>query len=164
MKMCTTGMATALLTGTMAVQHSPVKHRRSPGRHRAVHDHPDDARTAAKWSLPGRSPLSVRTWSNRAAGRARPSTFVFPNGTITLARTDNPGGTGDFNPVACVGHFTNSGTYVLTGGTGAYAGISGGGTYSTWGTVVAARTPSGCGDTPIAVFGVGRAQGPVSFS
>ncbi len=87
---------------------------------------------------------------------------MFPNVTITVARTDNPGGTGDFNPVACVGHFTNTGTYVLTGGTGAYLGISGGGTYSTWGTVISAYASSGCGKTPIAVFGVGRPGAPLA--
>ena len=92
------------------------------------------------------------------------STFVFPNGTIAVSRTDDPGVEGDFNPTACVGHFANTGTYVFTGGTGAYAGITGGGTYSSAGTLIAGRSPSGCTDVPIALIGVGRAQGPVAFS
>lgn len=97
-------------------------------------------------------------------GTSGQGTFTFPTGTITLTNTDNPGGPGDFNPVACVGHFSGTGTYVIDGGTGAFSGISGNGTYQLSGTVVSAHTPTGCSDAPIAVVAISREGGPVSFS
>jgi hypothetical protein len=94
------------------------------------------------------------------------ATFVFPNGTFKVSRTDNPGGPGSFNAIACVGHFSGTGTYVIVpgSGTGAFTSISGYGTYSARGTMVAGHTPSGCTPYPVALFVVGRASGPVSFS
>lgn len=90
------------------------------------------------------------------------STFRFPNGTIVANHSDTGPGSFSFNPVACVGHFSGSGTYTVTNGTGAYAGISGNGTYTYRGTVIATRTPTGCGDT-IGGVTVVHAVGPVSF-
>ncbi len=53
----------------------------------------------------------------------------FANGTLRL---DHPQTGGDFhlNPLTCVATATFSGTYTLGQGTGAYAGVSGAGTYS----------------------------------
>ncbi len=164
MKTFTTSVATALLAGAMAVTAFTGQASAQPAggteRFTIIQTAENGGRVIATGAFVATG-IDVEQPSN---GPSANSTFVFPNGTIRVTRTDNPGGTGDFNPVACVGHFTNTGTYVLAGGTGAYARISGGGTYSSRGTLIAARTPSGCGDTPIAVIGVGRAQGLVSFS
>ncbi len=164
MKKFTTGVAAALLAGAMAMTAFTSQASAQPAggteRFTIIQASENGGKVIATGAFTAVG-TDVEQPSN---GPSATSTFVFPDGTITVTRTDNPGGTGDFNPVACVGHFTNTGTYVLTGGTGAYSGISGGGTYSSRGTMIAARTPSGCGDTPIAVFGVGRAHGPVSFS
>jgi hypothetical protein len=94
------------------------------------------------------------------------ATFVFPNGTFELSRADNPGGSGSFNTVTCVGHFSGTGNYVIIpgSGTGAYSGISGRGTYSDRGTIVATRGPGGCMPPPVSLFDLGRARGSVSFS
>jgi hypothetical protein len=91
------------------------------------------------------------------------SVFTFGDGTITANHTDNPGVSSRFNGVACVGRASGTGTFTIVGGTGAYAGISGHGTYRFRATIIAARTPSGCG-AQIGGVTVIRATGPVAFS
>lgn len=54
--------------------------------------------------------------------------LTFPTGTVSI--THAPQTSGDsFDPVTCVFRFHERGTYEITGGTGAYAGASGHGTY-----------------------------------
>ena len=72
-------------------------------------------------------------------------TFVFPNGTFNVFHPQT-GGTENFNETACLGTATFNGTYTLSGGTGAYAGISGSGTYSGKAIFVAERTGTGCSE------------------
>jgi hypothetical protein len=91
------------------------------------------------------------------------ATMTFPGGTIATTATER-GGQASFDPVACVGRVSSTGTYVIDGGTGVYSGISGHGTYDLGLTVITGRTPNGCSETPIAVAGVSRSGGPVSFS
>ncbi|HTK92709.1 MAG TPA: hypothetical protein VL948_20920, partial [Verrucomicrobiae bacterium] len=50
--------------------------------------------------------------------------FVFADGTFHVNHPQT-GGHDSFNDVACIGTSTFSGTYSLSQGTGAYAGISG---------------------------------------
>lgn len=67
--------------------------------------------------------------------------FVFPDGEIAV---HNLGQLSiQFNPVRCVGTLTFSGTWDVTGGTGAYVGADGGGTFSGRGTFVNRRAPDG---------------------
>jgi len=80
--------------------------------------------------------------------------FVFPGqGDLFLTRTDDPGGSNSFDVRSCVGRFSGSGTFQITGGTGRFVGASGSGTYTFRGTVVA-RTAQGCAPegTPPAFF------------
>ena len=92
-------------------------------------------------------------------------TVVFPDGTFKLAHS--PGvGTPHFNPKTCLGLVAVNGTYRLSHGTGAYAGIRGHGIYRVNLTMVAARNSAGkCSDRlpPAAFQVIIRAQGPVSL-
>ena len=95
----------------------------------------------------------------------RVDTAVFPNGTFKIAHS-NGTGTPRFNPRTCLGVITLNGTYRLSGGTGAYAGISGHGIYRLNITFVGARNSAGqCSNKlpPAAFQQIIRAQGPVSL-
>ena len=89
--------------------------------------------------------------------------FQFPNGTVSTSHSANPGGTSSFNPATCTSHFTGSGVFKLTGGSGAYKGIDGHGTYNVDGTVVSAHTATGCSKQPVGALVIIKAVGPVSF-
>jgi hypothetical protein len=95
----------------------------------------------------------------------RVDTAVFPDGTFQIAHS-NGTGTPRFNPRTCLGVITLNGTYQLSGGTGAYAGISGHGIYRLNILIVAARNSAGqCSNKlpPVAYQQIIRAQGPVSL-
>ena len=92
-------------------------------------------------------------------------TFVFPDGTFKIAHS-NGTGTPHFNAKTCLFALALNGTYRLSGGTGAYAGISGHGIYRLNITFVAARNSAGkCSNKlpPTAFQQIIRAQGPVSL-
>jgi hypothetical protein len=92
-------------------------------------------------------------------------TAVFPNGTFKIAHS-NGTGTPRFNAKTCLGTIVLNGTYRLSGGTGAYAGISGHGIYRLNILIVAARNSAGkCSQKlpPAAFQQIIRAQGPVSL-
>jgi hypothetical protein len=96
---------------------------------------------------------------------ANVDTAVFPDGTFKIAHS---GGTGTprFNPRTCLGVIVLNGTYRLSGGTGAYAGISGHGIYRLNILIVSARNAAGkCSNKlpPTAYQQIIRAQGPVSL-
>lgn len=74
--------------------------------------------------------------------------FTLSGGTITIQDTD-PGGTFNFDPRSCIATVgTNAGVFTVLGGTGAYAGASGSGTFSAKGVVVFDRVPGGCSEEP----------------
>lgn len=87
---------------------------------------------------------------------------MFPDGTFKIAHS--PGtGTPRFNPETCLFVLALNGTYRLSGGTGAYAGISGHGIYRLNIMFVAARNSAGnCSNKlpPVAFQQIIRAQGP----
>ena len=90
-------------------------------------------------------------------------TVVFPNGTFKIAHS---GGTGTphFNAKTCLTTLVLNGTYLLSGGTGAYAGISGHGIYRLNILIAGARNSAGtCSNKlpPTAFQQIIRAQGPV---
>jgi len=97
------------------------------------------------------------------ANNASNDTFRFPNGTVVLSHTETEDHA-SFDPVTCVGRVSGHGSYTITGGTGAYAGIKGHGTSTFRLTVVAAHTSQGCGEEPVAQVNVVQLVGPVSFS
>jgi hypothetical protein len=92
-------------------------------------------------------------------------TAVFPDGTFKIAHS-NGTGTPRFNPKTCLGVITLNGTYRLSSGTGAYAGVSGHGIYRLNILIVAARNSAGkCSNKlpPVAFQQIIKAQGPVSL-
>ena len=96
---------------------------------------------------------------------AKVDTVVFPNGTFKIAHS-NGTGTPRFSPKTCLTTLALNGTYRLSGGTGAYAGISGHGIYRLNIMFVGARNAAGkCSQKlpPTAFQQIIRAQGPVSL-
>ena len=90
---------------------------------------------------------------------------MFLDGTFKIAHS---GGTGTSASTSktCWPSSRADGTYRLSGGTGAYAGISGHGIYRLNITFVAARNSAGkCSNTmpPTAFQQIIKAQGPVSL-
>ena len=96
---------------------------------------------------------------------SRVDTAVFPNGTFKIAHS-NGTGTPRFNAKTCLFTLALNGTYRLSGGTGAYAGISGHGIYRLNIMFVGARNAAGkCSQKlpPVAFQQIIRAQGPVTL-
>ena len=92
-------------------------------------------------------------------------TVVFPDGTFKIAHS-NGTGTPRFNAKTCLTTLVLNGTYRLSSGTGAYAGISGHGIYRLNILTVGARNSAGkCSNKlpPTAFQRIIKAQGPVSL-
>lgn len=89
-------------------------------------------------------------------------TVVFPNGTFKITHGKGTG-TQHFNPKTCLLTVSQKGPYTLSGGTGAYAGISGSGTYQLSILAVGARSGGACSKTapPVSFQQLIRASGPV---
>jgi hypothetical protein len=91
--------------------------------------------------------------------------FVFPNGTITVKHS-NGHGPQRFDPRTCLMQISQHGTYHLTGGTGAYASITGHGRYQLHILGVGARDANGkCTQKkrPLAIELEIQAHGPASL-
>jgi len=75
--------------------------------------------------------------------KANTAKFVFSNGTVSLKHS--PGkGTPSLNPKTCLATIDLHGTYTMTGGTGAYSGVTGSGTYKLSILAIAARSGGKC--------------------
>jgi hypothetical protein len=70
---------------------------------------------------------------------------TFKKGTFFVDHQDTST-TRSFNEKTCIARFSGTGTYTLSGDTGAYAGATGSGTYSYRGTFFGTRTATGCSD------------------
>jgi hypothetical protein len=77
---------------------------------------------------------------NQKAGTAK---FTFPNGTVTVKHSRGTGKQ-SVNPKTCLATLSIHGTYRYTGGTGAYSGITGNGTYKLSILGIAARVGGKC--------------------
>jgi hypothetical protein len=90
--------------------------------------------------------------------------FVFPNGTIRVHHS-NGKGPQTFNPKTCLLTVSQHGTFLITHGTGKYAGISGHGTYHVTILALGARSHGKCSQSkpPVAYHQVINASGPVSL-
>ena len=90
--------------------------------------------------------------------------FVFANGTVSVKHSS---GTGQqsFDPKTCLLTVNLHGTYQITSGSGAYAGITGSGTYKLSILAIAARSGGKCTQSqpPVAWHQVINASGPVSL-
>ena len=69
------------------------------------------------------------------------ATFTFDTGIVSVdisgVRQSN------FDPKTCIAKPSESGTFTITGGSGLYSGVTGGGTYSGHGIIVGRRGPQG---------------------
>jgi hypothetical protein len=85
-------------------------------------------------------------------------TITVNGGTISV---DHPVVTNNdsFNVARCTFRIDETGTYVFTGGTGRYTGISGSGTYTTKGSVVFKRMAHGCTDQVLASLVITKGTG-----
>jgi len=91
-------------------------------------------------------------------------TVTFPNGTFVITHSKGTG-TQSFNPKTCLLKVNLMGTYSLGSGTGAYAGISGSGTYQLSILAVGAKSGGTCSTTlpPTSFQQVIRASGAASL-
>ena len=89
---------------------------------------------------------------------------ALPGGTFVVTHSKGTG-TQRFNPRTCLLTVNEKGTYKLSGGTGAYAGISGTGTYHITILAVGAKSAGTCSKTvpPPSWQQVIDASGPVSL-
>ena len=71
------------------------------------------------------------------------STETFPTGTVTIKHSRGTGSQ-HLNPVTCLLTINLHGTFSLSGGTGAYAGITGSGTYKLTALGVANKVAGKC--------------------
>jgi hypothetical protein len=69
--------------------------------------------------------------------------FVFTNGSVTVTH-QTTSTSESFDPRSCSGTHNETGNYQIAGGTKAYAGASGHGTYSLRSTFRSTRTATGC--------------------
>lgn len=92
-------------------------------------------------------------------------TFVFPNGTVKVAHSAGKGSQ-NFNPRTCMFTIREHGTYRLEGGTGAYRGIAGGGSYQLRILALGARSGGKCTQNraPLAYQQIVSAAGPVQLA
>ena len=96
--------------------------------------------------------------------QARTSVFTFPKGTVDLKHS--PGtGTQTVNPKTCLVTINFHGTYTITGGTGAYSGITGSGTYKLNILGIAAKVGGKCdpNKAPLAIHQVINGTGTASL-
>ena len=91
-------------------------------------------------------------------------TAVFSNGSFKIAHSKGTGSQ-SFNPKTCLMTVNQHGTFKLSGGTGAYAGISGSGTYQVSILAVGARSGGTCSKTkpPVAFQQIIKASGPAKL-
>lgn len=89
-------------------------------------------------------------------------TDVFAQGTVNVVHPV-ASETDTFDPVACLVRATFSGTYTVTGGTGAFAGATGQGTFTGEFVGVLRRTADGCSEEPVDSFSVVHASGPLTI-
>jgi hypothetical protein len=97
-------------------------------------------------------------------GKHNVATFVFPGGSFKVTHSK---GTGPqtFNPKTCLLTVNQHGTYKLSGGTGAYAGISGSGKYQLSILAIGARSGGKCSQSkpPVAYQQLIKASGSVKL-
>jgi hypothetical protein len=88
--------------------------------------------------------------------------FTFPDGSFTV--THKPTSTQQhFSKATCSATVVQQGNYTLSGGTDAYEGISGHGTFTVHVLIVFSHTETGCSTKPIASQTLVQAQGPVTL-
>ena len=119
-------------------------------------------------SVPARSVIASGVFTapgtDQENVQAGTSKFTFPNGTVSLKHS--PGkGTQSLNPKTCLATINLHGTYTMTGGTGAYSGVTGSGTYKLSILAIATRSGGKCdlNNPPVAWHQVVNATGTATL-
>src|SRR3954447_24700714 len=98
------------------------------------------ARISASGPIRGAGVLT-QEYAETDAGPVVRAVWHLPHGTVDAEASEDFAV--DFDPTACRGTAHASGTWTITGGSGAYAGASGHGTFTGSGTIVGARDARG---------------------
>jgi len=93
-------------------------------------------------------------------GPQQVSTAMFPDGTITISHHQGKSSL-HVNPKTCLVTIAGTGTYKILRGSGAYAGITGHGTYLLSIIQIAARVSGTCSQTALASQELLQLSGPV---
>jgi hypothetical protein len=104
---------------------------------------------------------NVGTQLNENGTRTNTDVLAFPAGSVTTVSIDPPD-VFHFDFTTCVARIAAAGPYTITGGTGAYQGATGGGTFTVVGVITFAHTPQGCGQ-PVTTVVVVTATGTISI-
>jgi hypothetical protein len=93
---------------------------------------------------------------------SKTDTFKLPGGTFEVVHSQGKGSQ-SFNPKTCLATIDLHGTYTISHGTGAYAGISGSGKYQLSILIVGARSHGACSQKkqPLAFQQIIDASGPI---
>ena len=83
----------------------------------------------------------TQTYVDTPDGEAVQFTWHFRTGTVTGVAVEDYDLS--FDPISCTAKATGTGTWTITGGTGAYAGATGSGTFVEHGNLVGARDRNG---------------------
>jgi hypothetical protein len=88
----------------------------------------------------------TQTYIDTADGETVQFTWHFPAGNVTGDAIEDYALS--FDPTSCTAQATGTGTWTITGGTGAYAGATGSGSFADRGTLVGARDRNGACQGP----------------
>ena len=117
----------------------------------------------SKYSAIATGPITAGGTAELTGGKGK---IVFPTGTINLTSKMSGAPTEGGSMRKCLNVFGEKGTYTLTGGTGAYRGISGSGRFSLKSTGVGMVKHGKCdissSSKPVASQSVITASGPVT--
>ena len=105
-----------------------------------VHGTDHTARIAAAGPIRGAGVLT-QEFEETEGGDVVHAVWHLPHGTVNADATEDFGV--DFDPTSCRGTATATGTWTITGGSGAYAGATGHGTFTGSGTIIGARDGRG---------------------
>ena len=105
-----------------------------------VHGTDHTVRIAAAGPIRGAGVLT-QEFEETESGDVVHAVWHLPHGTVTADAAEDFGV--DFDPISCRGTATASGIWVITGGTGAYAGATGDGTFTGSGRIIGARDDGG---------------------
>ena len=76
--------------------------------------------------------------------------LVFPEGTLMTATAGSR--SASFDATTCIRTITSSGTVTVAGGSGGFAGATGGGTFTARAVLRGTRGPSGCTDERLVIL------------
>lgn len=110
----------------------------------------DQGTVFATGPIEGKGTSTVLTDDGEGHGTDR---LAFKHGSVVVDHTDSSY-SDSFNEQTCVARFRGAGDYTISGGRGAYKGVTGSGTYSYKGTFFGVRTPDGCSDDGFVYFTV----------